>query len=447
MLKQRFSENDPSLETDKNTLVKSFQEINLNHRGREEWEFWSRVVDNYLYIVENESETLYKYICKGMPPELRGMIWLTVSHSNNVELQQEYQTLKTQSSPFEKCITKDIGRTRFVVDADMKSRDVELFNVIKAYSIYDSEVGYTQGMAFLATPLLLNMNEEEAFSMLVKLMETYKFRNLYLPDMPGLHLKLYQFDRMIEDLCPELFSHLLSQGVKSSMYATQWFLTLFGYKFPLDIVLRIYDLVVAEGVEVLLKFSVNLMVKSQRALLALEFEPLLNYLKDELFNRYLLEAADGLLTLETYDLNSLVSDSMKVKMLPLTLKRYELEFAEVYKVDRERQEELEELRLKNNRLTRQMRKLEAQYTILNREHIELANEMIQGKVSVANLEEENKILRDQVQSLPLDIASTMNRNAEVMEANRVLEEQLSCCERECRSLRRKLYGEGKKWPF
>lgn len=65
MLKQRFSENDPSLETDKNTLVKSFQEINLNHRGKEEWEFWSRVVDNYLYIVENESETLYKYICKG----------------------------------------------------------------------------------------------------------------------------------------------------------------------------------------------------------------------------------------------------------------------------------------------------------------------------------------------------------------------------------------------
>lgn len=30
-----------------------------------------------------------------------------------------------------------------------------LYKILKAYSLYDPEVGYTQGMAFLAGPLLL----------------------------------------------------------------------------------------------------------------------------------------------------------------------------------------------------------------------------------------------------------------------------------------------------
>lgn len=31
------------------------------------------------------------------------------------------------------------------------------FNVVKAYSIYDDEVGYTQGLQFIVGPLLLNV--------------------------------------------------------------------------------------------------------------------------------------------------------------------------------------------------------------------------------------------------------------------------------------------------
>ncbi len=37
---------------------------------------------------------------------------------------------------------------------------------------YDPEVGYTQGLAFIVAALLLNMPDEEAFCVLVRLMES-----------------------------------------------------------------------------------------------------------------------------------------------------------------------------------------------------------------------------------------------------------------------------------
>ena len=72
------------------------------------------------------------------------------------------------------------------------------------------------------------MPDEEAFCVLVRLMKSYDLRSHYTPNMPGLQLRLFQFDRLVEELVPSVFLHLLRQGVKSSMYASQWFLTLFG---------------------------------------------------------------------------------------------------------------------------------------------------------------------------------------------------------------------------
>lgn len=43
--------------------------------------------------------------------------------------------------------------------------------------------------------------------------------------MPSLQLRLFQFDRLVEEFLPLLHMHLVRQGVKSSMYASQWFMT------------------------------------------------------------------------------------------------------------------------------------------------------------------------------------------------------------------------------
>ena len=80
------------------------------------------------------------------------------------------------------------------------------------------------------------MPDEEAFCVLVRLMKSYDLRSHYTPNMPGLQLRLFQFDRLVEELLPGLYMHLLRQGIKSSMYASQWFLTLFGSVLSVSLV-------------------------------------------------------------------------------------------------------------------------------------------------------------------------------------------------------------------
>lgn len=134
-----------------------------------------------------------------------------------------------------------------------------LYNVVRAYSVLDQEVGYCQGLAFIVGPLLLNMPDDEAFCVLIRLMNDYGLRGHFTPDMEGLHLRLYQFDMLVEEHLPHIARHLNQQGVGSTMYASQWFMTLFAYKFPLNLVFRIYDLVLVQGISSIFQFAIALL--------------------------------------------------------------------------------------------------------------------------------------------------------------------------------------------
>jgi hypothetical protein len=335
-------------------------------------------------------------------------------------------------------------------------------------------------MAFLTVPLLMNMEANEAFCMLVRLMFTYGFRDLYLPEMPGLHLKIYQFDRLLEDQLPDLFAHLRHENVKSSMYAIQWFLTLFAYKFPLEMVLRIFDVVITEGLDAILKFALNLMIRNKDHLITLQFDDLLKFLKENLFYYYsevpqipqMNENGEQALDADIddvkgkYQIDEFLRDSMKVDILPLTLNKYRREFDEIDILEKQRQAQILELQAKNGMLTREIRKIEATYAILNKEHVEIANEMIKGKMRIGALEEENRNLNEQIaelqqrlenlttsrtpsttmsdgfdfsgqlsQGLDKEIQSAMEANLKVMDENQVLEDKLAHLEAENERLR------------
>ena len=136
----------------------------------------------------------------------------------------------------EKVIRRDLGArtsySKFLMSSGLQDG---LFGICKAYALFDEDVCYEQGMNFIAMPLLFNMPEEEAFCLFVRMMNKYGLRDLFKPDMPGLHLHLYQFERLLEDRMPALYCHLHRRGVSPQLYATQWFLTLFAYRFPLSL--------------------------------------------------------------------------------------------------------------------------------------------------------------------------------------------------------------------
>ncbi|KAL3901455.1 MAG: hypothetical protein SGCHY_000605 [Lobulomycetales sp.] len=251
-------------------------------------EFWNGMMSDYSELV------------KKIP---QPKIWMTICDAQPERMGLLYPGLVNEESPFERIIKRDLPRTFPKVDM---FKDPEgdgqkmLFNLLKAYSIYDSEVGYCQGLSFVVGPLLMqNVSEVDAFSILVRLMEEdsphtitasaakvprpYALRSLFTSQMVGLHLLLYQHTCLVRSMLPRLSEHFTKYNVNASMYASQWFLTIYAYNFPFNLVFRIFDIIFAEGaLTTILRFSISMLKRNEEQLLArTEFEDILNYLKGE----------------------------------------------------------------------------------------------------------------------------------------------------------------------
>ncbi|KAK0537986.1 GTPase-activating protein [Tilletia horrida] len=377
-----------------------------------DWTFWGEIMSNYAEVARTRPQELSQAIRRGIPAALRGMMWQLMSSSKDEELEIIYQYYLKQTSPHEKAIRRDLSRTfpeqEYFADGKGVGQE-NLFNVIKAYSLYDEECGYCQGMQFVVGPLLLNMPDEEAFSTLARLMKSYDLRGHYIPNMPSLQLRLYQFDRLLEEFLPLLHKHLVRQGVKSSMYAAQWFMTLLyvsesSYRFPLELVYRILDSVFAEGIETLFRFSIALMQRNEDRLLSLNFERAVQFLKDNLFDAYLREdpeedaprtpkmsssgPAVGSATASKYHTAAFVTDAYQVRITPHQLDAYAAEFEEHVRKANAHRREVDALRLVNRNLSAKIKELEVQLTQVNNEHVDLVKQVVMAKLEKDEIAEE-----------------------------------------------------------
>lgn len=286
-------------------------------------------------------------------------------------------------------------------------------------------------------------------------MNQYHVRDMFVQDMPGLHMRLYQFERLLEDLEPALYCHLHRRGISPHLYATQWFLTFFAYRFPLQLVLRIYDLTLSEGLSAILRFGIVLMQKNAETLLSIsDMHQLTVYLRDKLFDVYIdkdpsqgsiLESgffgsSSSNIEKEVYRADKLVADACEVKITPELLALYTSEWEEKSKSERERETEQQDLRSANHNFSIQIRKLEERVEVCDREQAALATELVRTKVENQELKDENESLKGQVRELkvvidkqPLEIEEKwqleredlMKRNENVHQENQKLERELA----------------------
>lgn len=99
-------------------------------------------------------------------------------------------------------------------------------------------------------------------------MEHYDLRSCFLPDLSGLHIRIYQFHRLLSKHHPKLSAHLEALQVEPS-YVSQWFLSFFAVTCPLPMLLRIYDVILTEGAsETLMRVALSLMRRNEKKILA-----------------------------------------------------------------------------------------------------------------------------------------------------------------------------------
>lgn len=99
-------------------------------------------------------------------------------------------------------------------------------------------------------------------------MENYDLRDCFLPDLAGLHVRIYQFRELLRQHLPILSAHLEDLQVDPA-YVSQWFLSFFAVTCPLPMLFRIYDVIFAEGAsETIMRVALSLMHRNQDRILA-----------------------------------------------------------------------------------------------------------------------------------------------------------------------------------
>ena len=119
------------------------------------------------------------------------------------------------------------------------------------------------------------MPEEEAFAVLVALMQDYRLRDMFKPSMAELGVCMYQLEHLVSDTHPDLYAHFTAQHFHTSMYASSWFLTLFTTALTLPLACRIFDVFLSEGMEIIFKVALAMLQIGKEDLLSLDMEGML----------------------------------------------------------------------------------------------------------------------------------------------------------------------------
>lgn len=136
-----------------------------------ELEFWTALVQDHNRVIHKLPSLTMNKIKAGIPPPLRGVVWVSMVGARDEDLAKEFDKLVLESSPYETLIGKDVGRSFPGVEMfkDPKGEGQRMLGrVLKCFSLYDKEIGYCQGLGFLVGPLLMHMGDRDAFCVLVK---------------------------------------------------------------------------------------------------------------------------------------------------------------------------------------------------------------------------------------------------------------------------------------
>ncbi|KAH0323969.1 RabGAP/TBC, partial [Aureobasidium melanogenum] len=249
-------------------------------------DFWAFVTRDYEEALSSMPTMTPIMIHRGVPDFLRPVVWVGIAGARQERLYSKFDRLLAQIESVpptsDTIIDKDVGRCfpnhPLFAQAGGKGQTM-LGQVLKCYNLYDSEIGYCQGMGFIVGILLMKMDARDAFCVFVRLMENHGLRDSYSHSLTGLHSRIFQFQQLLTPLAPKLVAHFKNLGVEFA-YLSQWFMTIFATTCPLDTLFRIYDIVLAEGAdETVMRVALAVILKNEQKLLAMaELEDVLQLL-------------------------------------------------------------------------------------------------------------------------------------------------------------------------
>ncbi|CAA9988773.1 GTPase-activating protein, putative [Plasmodium knowlesi strain H] len=301
---------NPSMKAFLGTRVISF----LNEKERHNCSMVCKLLFFETYSMRN-LRNIYKR--KFIRSEKRSMIWKIILLGDNIHLSEDlFGELTRRRSTYEPIIEKDVPRTfphRFyssggatenitsnhactgvVTTGHMPTQEVppgnvptdgvppqeELFDVLKICSLYFQNVGYCQGMNYVAAILFLVLKDKlYTARCFIALLKKFNLKGMYILKFPQLKKIMYQLKVLIKGYFPKLFSYFRRKKIKIDFFCINWFMTLFAQDLTFDQTVKLWDSFLLFGLKILIKVSLVFLCHFEKDILSLSYEEALTFLK------------------------------------------------------------------------------------------------------------------------------------------------------------------------
>ncbi|XP_043231827.1 USP6 N-terminal-like protein [Amphibalanus amphitrite] len=235
------------------------------------------------------ADKLRRRVYKGIPDKLRGTVWGRMLNVEKLKQEQPgvYEKMRQSArlwSPEVRQIDLDVNRTyrdHIMFRERYGIKQKELFHVLAAYSVYNTELGYCQGMSQIAALLLMYLNEEDAFWALSVLMagNMYNMHGLFIQGFPKLIRLQRHHEQILKKYLPKLKKHLDRHGIDTTIYTLKWFFQCFLDRVPFTLALRLWDAYILDGEKVLVTGAYMILKVHRKTLQHLPMEEILDFLQ------------------------------------------------------------------------------------------------------------------------------------------------------------------------
>ncbi|CCK70830.1 Gyl1p KNAG_0F01620 [Huiozyma naganishii CBS 8797] len=446
LMEWRLSENIMALKNDNKCL-----KDDTVSEPEQNTDIWTSLASHPQYTIKNRSKEIYDklIIDGGIPSGSRKDVWSSITFQSLHRWDEVFRTLATKpmGSDSDESMLKSLKD-----DENADAGDVDpLHRVLKSYLNLDSNLKFSTELLQLVICIYKGCDRDEllTFGVLTTVLRYYNIRSYYTDEDSVTHddnwkPTFYLFDRIFEETDFELYSHFIQEGIRSKNFYQDWILSLATCKTLHTVgLLPLLDLLLLEGPEILFSVNIAALVANKLRFMSLKFDDLLVLLKDtdELLSVFGKDAG--------FQIPELLQAVQGIRALnPANVVKFSEEYKEVYSSEYAMREEMSRIRQRNQELTKQVRTLERDYSSLNREHVNIANELLQNQLKIAAVKKENfglqtrsmelnhEISRGQREldeknavtvpfEIKKDLDETMDKNARVMQKNLSLQDRIS----------------------
>ncbi|XP_008571337.1 PREDICTED: TBC1 domain family member 14 isoform X2 [Galeopterus variegatus] len=236
---------------------------------------------------------------QGIPPSVRGKVWsLAIGNELNIthelfdiclaRAKERWRSLSIGGSEVDyedagssaadreaslELIKLDISRTfpnLCIFQQGGPYHDM-LHSVLGAYTCYRPDVGYVQGMSFIAAVLILNLDTADAFIAFSNLLNKPCQMAFFRVDHSLMLTYFAAFEVFFEESLPKLFAHFKKNNLTPDIYLIDWIFTLYSKSLPLDLACRIWDVFCRDGEEFLFRTALGVLKLFEDILTKMDF--------------------------------------------------------------------------------------------------------------------------------------------------------------------------------